>query len=273
MTNNKSCSDVNILSLIYTITLILFILCSKSRAGTVAWFYALDSDKVAFEKVIGKPLRTVPAGACSIHEYRVGPHRVVAAKMGSGCVNTTATVSTVLALNAVDRVISTGPAGGLTAEAERGTWLRVREVMAWQSGKAAEDGRIFPSEKALMPLAYQQADWPAGEWREARPAKLVSGEAFIASTEMRSRLAADYAASAVEMNAYGLLAGIEGRNVKLLVLRIVSDHADEKASEDFAAFLKSYDGKGGAIVAEIIQKLPAEPNEPAAHDALRELLK
>ncbi len=53
----------------------------------------------------------------------------------------------------------------------------------------------------------------------------------------------------------------------------MSDHADEKASEDFAAFLKSYDGKGGKMVAEIIQELPVEQNEPAAHDALRELLK
>ncbi|MEO5712022.1 MAG: hypothetical protein ABIT37_00900 [Luteolibacter sp.] len=244
-----------------------------TSAGTVAWFYALDSDKAEFEQVAGKPLRTVVAGACSIHEYRIGPHRVVAARMGSGCVNTTATVSTVLALNAVDRVISTGPAGGLTAEAEPGTWLRVREVMAWQSGRAGDDGRIFPGEKALSTLAYNQADWPDGEWQKAQPAKLVSGEAFIASTEMRTRLAAEHAASAVEMNAYGLLAGIEGRTVKLLILRIVSDHADEKASEDFAAFLKNYDGNGGKMVAEIIQKLPVEQNEPAAHDALRELLK
>ena len=83
-----------------------------SLGGTVAWFYALDSDKMEFEKVAGKPLRSIQSGGCSIHEYQVGPHRVMAARMGSGCVNTTATVATVMALNAVDRVISTGPAGG-----------------------------------------------------------------------------------------------------------------------------------------------------------------
>lgn len=247
-------------------------LAEKACAGTVAWFYALDADKVEFEKIAGKSLRTVNSGTCSIHEYRIGPHRVVAAKMGSGCVNTAATVATVLAFNAVDRVVSTGPAGGLTAEAGPGKWLRVQEVIAWQSGRAGEGGRIFPAEKARFKLNPHQEDWPDGEWQKAQPATLVSGEAFIASAEWRSRLAGEHEANAVEMNAYGLLAGVEGRHVKLLILRIVSDRADERASEDFAAFLKSYDGKGGAMFAEILRTLPVEPNEPAAHGALRELL-
>ncbi len=245
----------------------------RLSAGTVAWFYALDADKVELERVIGKPLRSVQSGDCSMHEYQVGPHRLVAAKMGSGCVNTTNTVATVMALNAVDRVISTGPAGGLTDAIQVGRWLRVEAVMAWQSGKAGEGGRIFPGEKALRQVEFLEVEWPEGEWQKMPTAKLVSGEAFVAAGEIRSRLAAEHGAGAVEMNAYGLLAGLEGRKVKVLILRVISDLADEKASEDFAEFLKGYDGKGGKLVAELVGKLPAEANEPAAHESLRELLK
>lgn len=252
---------------------ILFMITGPSSAGTVAWFYALDADKSAFEQSAGNPTRTVSVGSNAIYEYKVGPHQVVAAKMGSGCVNTAATVAAVLTLYTVDRVVSTGPAGGLTSKAEPGTWLRVQQVLAWQSGRAGADGRIFPGEKALSDLIYIAEDWPGSNLHGAQPAKIVSGEAFIASSEMRSRLAAEYSASAVEMNAHGLLAGIDGRKLKLLVLRIVSDRADENASEDFALFLKNYDGSGGKIVAEIVQKLPIEPNQPAAYDSLRKLLK
>jgi adenosylhomocysteine nucleosidase len=248
-------------------------LTGHSCAGTVAWFYALDVDKTAFEQVVGKPTRTVISGECPISEYRIGPHRVVAAKMGSGCVNTAATVATVLALNPVDRVISTGPAGTLSSDAEPGNWLRVREVAAWQCGRAGENGQVFPGKDALAKLTYDPSDWPEGVWQEFQAVKLVSGEAFIASSQARSRLSAEHSATAVEMNAYGILGGIAGRNLKLLILRIVSDRADERASEDFALFLKNYDGKGGRIVAEIVQKLPVEANEPAAHEALKELLK
>lgn len=68
------------------------------------------------------------------------------------------------------------------------------------------------------------------------------------------------------------MAGLDGKHVKVLIWRVVSDLADENASEDFANFLKNYDGQGGKWVAELVGKLPAEMNEPHAHDALRELL-
>ncbi len=90
-----------------------------------------------------------------------------------------------MALNAVDRVISTGPAGGLTDSNKPGTWLRVEAVMAWQSGKAAEGGRIFPGEKALSSVDFSGNEWPDGEWQQMRVVKLVSGEAFVAAGEIR----------------------------------------------------------------------------------------
>ncbi len=242
-------------------------------SGTIAWFYALDSEKAAFEETGGKPLRSSTSGSVVMHDYRVGLHRVIAAKMGSGCATTAATVATVLALNPADRLISTGPAGGLTKEAEPGTWLRVEEVIAWQKGRAGEGGKVQASASEPMKIAFEKSAWPGGVWEKAVPAKLVSGEAFVASNEVRSGLAAETGAWAVEMNAFGLLAATQGRPMKMLVLRIVSDRADDHASEDFAAFLKKDDGAGGRMVAEIVKSLPVEANEPAAHEALRELLK
>ena len=125
----------------------------------------MDEDKSAFEAAAGNPIRTMNlVGGTVAFEYRVGAHRVIAAKMGSGCVNTAVTVARVLALNPVDRIISTGSAGA------------------------------------------------------------------------------------------------------------IGDKADEKASEDFSAFLKSYDGAGGKMVAELVKAMPVGKDEPAAHDALRELI-
>lgn len=241
-------------------------------AGTVAWFYALDSDKGAFELVAGKPLRSVTSGSVTMHEYRVGSHRVVAARMGSGCVATSTTVSTVLALAPADRLISTGPAGGLTGDAETGAWLRADEVVAWQKGRAAEDGKISPGEGSTIVTGFDPAVWPAGDWRKAKGVRLASGEGFVASAAAASGIAASTGTVAVEMNAFGLLVAAQGRPLKILILRVVSDRADEKASEDFAAFAKRDDGAGGRMVAEIVKALPVEENEPAAHEELRKLL-
>lgn len=253
--------------------MLLIFIANSAYAGTIGFFFALDEDKSAFEAAAGNPIRTMNlVGGTVAFEYRVGAHRVVAAKMGSGCVSTAVTVARVLALNPMDRIISTGPSGGISDEAGIGSWYRIGEVAAWQQGRAGEGGRVFPSEGALRTVAWNPDDWPEGAWKTMSATKLVSGEVFVASGEKRGELARGFGAALVEMNAFGLLAAAEGSPAKILILRVVSDRADERASEDFSAFLKSYDGAGGKMVAELVKALPVGKDEPAAHDALRELI-
>lgn len=68
--------------------------------------------------------------------------------------------------------------------------------------------------------------------------------------------AREFNAELVEMNAFGLLAAVEGMKGEVMVLQVVSDLADGRASEDFAAFLKDYGGEGGAMVAELERLYP-----------------
>ena len=254
------------LSFILLATLLFSVI---SQAGTVAWFYALDADKAAFEAIAGTPLRSTRTGSRVVHEYRVGPHRVVAARMGSGCVNTAVTVASVLALHPADRVISTGPAGAIGGGVETGQWVRVENVVAWQKGRMEGD-RVLTGDPMEAPL--QAESWPAGPWQQMKTVRLASGEAFIASADARERVQSATGAPLVEMNAFGLLAALDGRNIECLILRVVSDRADEQAAEDFSAFVKRYDGAGGKMVAELVKALPVGKDEPSAHEALRELL-
>lgn len=260
-------------SFLLTVSFVLCSLTENADAGTIGWFYALDGDKASFESIVGTPSRSVTlAGGTVMNEYRVGPHKVLAARMGSGCVATAVTVSRVLALNPLDRVISTGPAGGIGEGVKRGDWFKVKVVAAWQQGRAGEGGRIFPSEQAETTIDENPDEWPSGRWSTMNKVKLVSGEAFIASAEKRGELAGEFKAQIVEMNAFGLLSALQGTKVKVLILRVVSDYANEQASEDFSEFLKTYQGEGGKMVAELVRNLPVGKDEPAAHDALRELL-
>ncbi len=245
-------------------------------AGTVGWFYALEEDRAGFEKVAGPPVRTMAlVGGTVVHEYRVGPHTVAAARMGSGCVETAVTVARVLALNPAGRVITTGPAGGIGGGVKIGEWVEVSAVVGWQQGRAGEGGRIFPKEGAEKRVKgwggmSEENDGTAPEGR--RHVRLVSGEVFVASAEKRGELAGEFDAELVEMNALGLLAAVEGMKAEVMVLRVVSDLADERASEDFAAFLRDYGGEGGAMVAELVKALPVGGDEPGAHGELKKLL-
>jgi adenosylhomocysteine nucleosidase len=245
-------------------------------AGTVGWFYALEEDRAGFEKVAGPPVRTISlVGGTVAHEYRVGSHKVVAARMGSGCVDTAVTVARVLALNPVGRVITTGPAGGIGGGVKIGEWVEVSAVVGWQQGRAGDGGRIFPKDGAERAVdGWEEKEKSAtGDRRQGRRhVRLVSGEVFVASSEKRGELAREFKAELVEMNALGLLAAVEGMKAEVMVLRVVSDLADEQASEDFATFLKGYGGEGGTMVAELVKALPVGKDEPGAHGELKKLL-
>jgi adenosylhomocysteine nucleosidase len=255
-------------------------------AATVGWFYALEEDRAGFEKVMGPPIRTVNlSGGTIVHEYRAGAHKLLAARMGSGCVATAVTVARVLAFNSLERVISTGPAGGIGAKVKIGEWYGVGEVVGWQQGRAGEGGRIFLKEGATKPVpGWKFPQSVAGKDQDAQAAgsvdallvsrdvRLVSGEVFVASGEKRAELAKDFEAELVEMNALGLMAAVEGTKAQVLILRVVSDFANERAGEDYADFLQTYDAAGGRMVAELVKGLPVGMDEPVAHEALKELL-
>ena len=73
--------------------------------------------------------------------------------------------------------------------------------------------------------------------------------------------------------AIGLALVCADHGVPLFSWKIVSDRADENASEAFLDFIASYAGEGGKALAEIIQALPANPNDPASYPAIEKLLR
>ena len=102
---------------------------------------------------------------------------------------------------------------------------------------------------------------------------MASGEQFISTTGDRDRLQATTQADAVDMNSFGLALVCADHGVPLFSWKIISDHADENASETFRGFITSYLGEGGKALAEIIQSLPANPNDPASYPAIEKALR
>jgi nucleoside phosphorylase len=251
-----------------------FVMADFVPAAHIAWFYALDEDKSAFEAIAGPPLRSFDlAGGTQVSDYRVGDHTVSAAKMGSGSLRTAVNVTRVLAQRRADRVISTGPAGALDDSLKVGDWLVCDTVVCWQQGKIDGTNRFVPSLTATHKMEFRMDQWPfAQDFVYRRGAIVASGELFVANSQKRRDMRSEFKADIVEMNAAGLVTAASDSNCEILILRVVSDHADEKADTMFSEFLKEYDGRGGKIVAELIKNLPVSKTEPAAHQNLRELL-
>jgi nucleoside phosphorylase len=84
-----------------------------------------------------------------------------------------------------------------------------------------------------------------GGKRDARPTnlwvgRLVSGESFIASTAKRKWLRETFKADAVDMVSVGIARVCEANGVPYVIIRVLSDNADESASAAFASFVQDF---------------------------------
>lgn len=69
--------------------------------------------------------------------------------------------------------------------------------------------------------------------------RLVSGDSFIASTAKRKWLRETFHADAVDMVSAGVARVCEANGVPYVIIRALSDNADESASAAFASFVQS----------------------------------
>jgi nucleoside phosphorylase len=244
-----------------------------AHADEIAFFYALEADFAALKAEatpVGQPIKV---GSRAVQRLRLGAHTIHAVKMGSGVVETAVSAEAVLARVRCDRAFSLGPVGGIGETLEVGTWVRVSEVVPYQKGAWSPEGfalgekaRWKEDAAALNGLVLPEL------WQKPVTVTVASGEIFIASNAYRAELHGATKAEVVDMNLYGLVTACESHRVPLVSWRIVSDRADDQASGDFQKFVATYDGAGGKALAEVIRKLPANPNSPESYPKLRELL-
>ena len=251
-------------SLSYVLAAVLF--CNPAARGdTIGFFYALDADLQGLKTLAREMGQSAQVGSRSIQRLQLGAHSIYAVKMGSGAVETAASAQALLARIRCDWAFSLGPAGALSEAAQTGIWYRVDRVMAWQRGKTewpwVTDWSRLPVTNLPAPL------------QTTSTISVASGEQFIDTAGERDRLQATTQADAVDMNSFGLALVCVDHAVPLFSWKVISDRADENASETFRAFISAYSGAGGRALGEIIQILPANPNDPATYPAIEKLLR
>jgi nucleoside phosphorylase len=237
-------------------------------ADSIAYFYALDADLAALAKA-GK-LQGAPkdVNGQSVSVIRVGDHEIFALKMGSGSARTAVAAATLLTKMPCELALSTGPAGDVSNRFSVGQWVRVTEVAAYQEGSEMPAGFVA-AKGAIRKLATDMA-MPAGGWEDLPAARIASGETFVSSPSFRRVLGKE--SDAVDMNLAGLTIACAAAGVPLACWKVISDHADEHAGEDFAKFVKAYDGEGGRQIAALVGNLPKNPKKPDSYQNLNRLL-
>lgn len=187
---------------------------------------------------------------------------VVLALSGIGKVN--AALSTALVLqHRPDFVINTGSAGGL------GSGLKVGDVVigtqtahhdvdvtafGYAIGHVPRMPARFESDTALCAAAEKAA--AAFEHAAVHRGLIVSGDQFVHSSESVAEVRRHFPdAQAVEMEAAAIAQSCHRFGVPFVVVRAISDLADEQADTSFETFLKTASVHSAKMVLQLIEAL------------------
>lgn len=187
---------------------------------------------------------------------------VVLALSGIGKVN--AALSTALVLqHRPDFVINTGSAGGL------GSGLKVGDVVigtqtahhdvdvtafGYAIGHVPQMPARFESDPALCAAAEKAA--AAFEHAAVHRGLIVSGDQFVHSSESVAEVRRHFPdAQAVEMEAAAIAQSCHRFGVPFVVVRAISDLADEEADTSFETFLKTASVHSAKMVLQLIEAL------------------
>ena len=162
-----------------------------------------------------------------------------------------------------DCVINTGSAGGL------GKGLKVGDVVIGETvahhdvdvtvfgyvwGQVAQLPAVFTSDENLIRQAEKAAQ--VFEGAAVTQGLIVSGDRFVHSSEGVAEIRSHFPeVKAVEMEAAAIAQTCHQLEVPFVIIRAVSDSADEKADISFEEFLKTAAVSSAKMVTEIVKSL------------------
>ncbi len=189
---------------------------------------------------------------------------VVIVRCGIGKVNAALCVQILADLFEVTHVINTGVAGSLNANLDIGDILISKDalhhdmdvcIFGYQKGEVPQMGfREFVADETMCKLAEESC-------RKVNPdinvalGRVVSGDQFISSKEVKAFLIEEYAGDCAEMEGASIAHGAYLNGIPFVIIRAISDKADDSAEMDYPTFERAAAKHSAALVKEMVARL------------------
>ncbi|MEX0137028.1 5'-methylthioadenosine/adenosylhomocysteine nucleosidase [Bacillus nitratireducens] len=187
---------------------------------------------------------------------------VIITRSGVGKVNAAACTQTLIHKFNVDAIINTGVAGGLHPDVKVGdivisTNVTHHDVSKTQMKNLFPFQEEFNASKELIELARKACN-SSSLHMEVHKGRIVSGECFVEDSKLKAKLIDEYAPHCTEMEgaAIGHVAYIN--DIPFLVLRCISDSADDSAHVSFDDFAKTAANYCSEIIVEMLKHISSK---------------
>ena len=168
----------------------------------------------------------------------------VVVQCGVGKVNADMCAQILCSVFGVTHLVNTGIAGSLNAELDIGDLVVSRDAMyhdfdcvhfGYEMGKVpGMDVVAFPADAAMTELAFAAAE--AVNPGHTRVGRVASGDLFVARKEAKDAIIAKTGAFCTEMEGAAIAQTAYRNRVPFVILRAISDKADDSAEMDYPTF-------------------------------------
>jgi adenosylhomocysteine nucleosidase len=236
---------------------------------------AFDAEVAALKEQVAAPRQQTVCGIAFTTGKLQGCD-VVIAQTGIGKVNAAMTTAVAICTFQPARVIFSGIAGGISPKLQPGDLVIAEKTAQHDYGFIGPDGfrndpthhhasdaknpMFFESDPKLLAAAEGLAgkvklEKVAGKDGERTPqitkGIIVTGDAFIASSSKKKELIEKFKADAVEMEGAAVAQVCYQQKTPCIVIRSISDNADETANIDLGAFYKTAAKNAAQFVAAL----------------------
>ena len=223
---------------------------------------AMDEEVAKLKEMI-ENLQIVYKSGMDFFSGKIEGTDVVVVKCGVGKVNAAMCTQTMIDVFDVTGIINTGIAGSLDADINIGDIVLASDTLEHDMDVAAlgyEPGiipdtsvSVFKTDDYLMDIAMQAVKASAIDVT-VFTGRVVSGDQFISSKEKKEWLVSTFDGRCAEMEgaAIGHVAVLN--SVPYLVVRAISDKADDSAQMDYPAFAARAIDNSVRMMTEIIRR-------------------
>ena len=194
---------------------------------------------------------TVTRAGMEFKEGTLNGADVVVVRSGIGKVNAALCVQILVDLFQITHVINTGVAGSLNADLDIGDILISKDAIHHDVGELPQMGiREFIADEKLVNLAVESCK-KVNPDLTVRTGRVVSGDQFISSDDVKKRLIEVFHGDCAEMEGASIAHGAYLN----IVIRAISDKADGSAEMDYTAFEHEAAKHSARLVEDLVQKI------------------
>ncbi len=223
---------------------------------------AMDIEVATLKEKLDGLTQTAYAGM-DFCEGRLQGLPVVVVKCGVGKVNAAMCAQILCSQFAVTHLVNTGIAGSLCAELDIGDLVVSRDVMhhdmdvtnfGYPMGQVpGMDVVAFPAEEGMLRYALEAAE--SIHPGHVKAGRVASGDQFVCSKEKKAAIIAATQALCTEMEGAAIAQTAYRNQVPFVILRAISDKADDSAEMDYPTFERLAAQRCAAVAEALAAKL------------------